>query len=54
VIFVNDKLESVTKNSRKFAPEEAQELAAEERDGRCPVCGQEREEITVGTWGWGE
>jgi Zn finger protein HypA/HybF involved in hydrogenase expression len=54
VIIVNGKVESVNRSGQKLTPEEAQEFADEERDGRCPVCGQERQEVTVGSWGWGE
>jgi Zn finger protein HypA/HybF involved in hydrogenase expression len=51
VIIVNGKVESVNKGGQKLTPEEAQEFVGEERDGRCPVCGQKRQEVTVGGWG---
>jgi Zn finger protein HypA/HybF involved in hydrogenase expression len=55
VIFVNGKLRSVTRGRQKLTPEDAQAFADEEEDGRCPMCGQGRQEITVGGWsGWGE
>ena len=42
MIFVNNGLKSVTKDGRKFTPEEAEGFAGEEEDGRCPVCGARR------------
>jgi Zn finger protein HypA/HybF involved in hydrogenase expression len=48
VVFVNGKLDSVSKQGRKFTPEEAEAFAGEEDDGRCPVCGQGRQEIAMG------
>jgi hypothetical protein len=42
VIYLNDKLDSVSKNGRILTPEEAQAFKAEEEDGRCPLCGTER------------
>jgi len=51
VIIVNGKVGSVNRNGHLFAPEEAQAFVEEEEDGRCPVCGQGRPEITVGGWG---
>lgn len=51
VIYVNGKLSSVNRDGEKFTPEEAEAFVAEEEDGRCPLCGQKRQEITVGGWG---
>jgi len=51
VIYVNGKLGGVSKNGRKFTPQEAEGFVAEEEAGRCPLCGQRREQITVGGWG---
>ena len=49
VIYVNDELESVTKDGRRLTPEEAEAFASDEEGGRCPVCGAERgPEITIG------
>ena len=51
VIYINDELESVTKDGRRLTPEEAEAFkSAEEQDGCCPVCGAQRgQEITIGT-----
>jgi Zn finger protein HypA/HybF involved in hydrogenase expression len=54
VIIVNNNVESVNRDGQKLGPEEAREFADEERDGRCPLCGQKRQEITVGSRGWGD
>jgi hypothetical protein len=48
VIYVNDELESVTKDGRKFTSEEALAFESEEGNGRCPACGASRQEITLG------
>ncbi len=48
VIYVNDELESVTKDGRKSTSEEAQAFGSEEGNGRCPACGASRQEITLG------
>jgi hypothetical protein len=48
VIYVNDELESITKDGRRLAPEEAEAFASEEGNGRCPVCGASRHETTFG------
>ncbi len=48
MIYVNDELESVTKDSRRLAPEEAEAFASDEGNGRCPMCGASRHEITLG------
>jgi Zn finger protein HypA/HybF involved in hydrogenase expression len=48
VVFVNGKLDRVSKDGRRFTPEEAEAFAGEEEDGRCPVCGQGRQEIKAG------
>jgi Zn finger protein HypA/HybF involved in hydrogenase expression len=52
MIVANGEVESVTKDARKLPPEEAEDFALEEEEhgGRCPVCGGEREEVTVGSW----
>ena len=51
VIMINGKLGGVSKDGGKLTPEEARAFVAEEEDGRCPMCGQKRQEITVGGWG---
>ena len=48
MIYVNDELESVTKDGRKFTSEEAQAFESGEGNGRCPACGASRHEITLG------
>jgi hypothetical protein len=48
VIYVNDELESVTKDGRKFTSEEAEAFASDGGNGRCPACGASRHEITLG------
>ena len=48
VIYVNDELESITKDGRRLAPEEAEAFASDEGNGRCPMCGASRHEITLG------
>ncbi len=49
VIYVNDELESITKDGRRLAPEEAEAFKSEEeQDGCCPMCGASRHEITLG------
>lgn len=48
VVFVNGKLDRVSKDGRRLTPEEAETFAGEEADGRCPVCGQGRQEIAMG------
>jgi len=48
VVLVNGNLWSVTKEGQKLTPEEAEAFAGEEEDGRCPVCGQGRQEIKAG------
>jgi hypothetical protein len=48
VIYVNDELESVTKDGRKFTSEEAQAFESEEGNGRRPACRASRHEITLG------
>jgi hypothetical protein len=53
VVIANGEVEAVSfANGRKLTPEEAQafEREEEEANGRCPVCGGEREKITVGSW----
>lgn len=52
IIYLNDKLGSVSKNGRTFTPEEAQAFVDEEEHGKCPLCGTSRgPEIVVGWWG---
>ncbi len=48
VVIVNGKLDGVSKDGRRFTPWEAEAFAGEEEDGRCPVCGQGRQEISMG------
>jgi Zn finger protein HypA/HybF involved in hydrogenase expression len=53
VIIVNGKVESVNRDGQRFTPKEAQEFAREEeQNGRCPLCGQKRQEIMVGGGDW--
>jgi ssDNA-binding Zn-finger/Zn-ribbon topoisomerase 1 len=42
VIYVNDRLESVSRTGRLFTQEEARVFVEEEEDGRCPRCGTRR------------
>ena len=50
IVYLNDKLESVSKRGWKFTSEEAHAFVDEqEEDGRCPLCGVSRgPEIVVG------
>ena len=49
VVFVNGKLNGVSKDGRKLTSEEAEAFAGEEEDGRCPLCGAKRgPEIRIG------
>ena len=48
VVHLNGMLSSVSRDGRKFTPEEAVAFEYNEQDGRCPVCGTSRREITVG------
>ena len=51
VIYVNRKLGGVSKPGRKFTLEEARAFVDEEEDGRCPLCGAEREPtIRLSSW----
>jgi hypothetical protein len=54
VIIANDEVESVSfATGRRLPPDEAEafEREEEEEGGRCPICGQTRHEVTVGSWG---
>jgi hypothetical protein len=43
VIYLNGKLDGVSKHGRRFTPEEAEAFKSEEeQDGCCPVCGARR------------
>jgi hypothetical protein len=49
VVYVNDELDSVTKDGRKLTPDEALAFESEEaQDGRCRVCCAKGQEITIG------
>jgi Zn finger protein HypA/HybF involved in hydrogenase expression len=48
VTYLNDNLRTVSKYGRMFTPEEAEAFEGEEENGRCPVCGARRQQITVG------
>ncbi|MDP9487400.1 MAG: hypothetical protein M3Q49_16725 [Actinomycetota bacterium] len=47
-IFMNGTFSSAHKNGVPMSREEYEGHDAEEEDGRCPVCGQKPENITVG------
>ena len=49
-VYLNGKLDGVSKHGRRFTPEEAEAFIAEEgEDGRCPLCGAKRgPEIRIG------
>jgi hypothetical protein len=46
--YVNGALKSVSKDGRRFTPEEVEAFEGEEEGERCPVCGGSRQEITLG------
>ncbi len=48
VVYLNGELGSVSRDGRRFAPEEAQAFVGEEHDGRCPVCGARRQKTKLG------
>ncbi len=47
-IFMNGEFSSAHKNGLPVTEEEWDAFEDEEEDGRCPVCGQKPESITVG------
>ncbi|MDP9485594.1 MAG: hypothetical protein M3Q49_07360 [Actinomycetota bacterium] len=47
-IFMNGEFSSAHKNGVPMSPEEYEAHEGEEEDGRCPVCGEKPENITVG------
>jgi len=48
VIYLNGRLDSVSKHGRRLTPGEAETFASEEEDDRCPVCGAKRTPIRIG------
>ncbi len=47
-VTMNGEFSSAHKNGVQMGREEYEAFEAEEQDGRCPVCGQKPESITVG------